>query len=238
MAIVRWLESSNLSLSAIATNSNQRGTAVGPRGSIGFASAFLHAQSFLVVGLEWCHKSDWKRLMDIQENWEKALSQTQIIHARVRQLQTFDDTMVPYILLSESLINAGDTVVRKGDVTVTKPSIILPPHIPQFDGFKFDEETAFTQDMILNFLMVRGVSMPSMKYRNETYTVDVFEGALDRAVAQFKDDLQKREDVHTGLIVCPDDCWHFSLLLYIGTQVTRNAQADIRNLLERYRKES
>lgn len=175
--------------------------------------------------------------MDIQENWEKALSQTDIIRSRVRQLQTFDDTKVPYILLSESLVNLGDTVVRKGDVTVTKPSIILPSHIPQFDGFKFDEETAFTQEMVMNFLMVRGVSMPSMKYSNQTYSVDVFEGPLDRAVAQHKDDLQHREDVQTGLVVCPDDCWDFSLLLYIGTQVMRNAQTDIRHLLKKYQKE-
>ena len=175
--------------------------------------------------------------MDIQESWEKALSQTQIIRSRVRQLMTFDDTKVPYILLSESLVNPGDTVVRAGDVTVTKPSIILPPHVSQFDGFKFDEETAFTQEMIMSFLMVRGVSMPSMKYRNETYSVDVFEGDLERAVAKYTDDLQKKEDVLTGLIACPDDCWHFSLLLYIGTQVTRNAENDIRNLMEKYRKE-
>jgi len=175
--------------------------------------------------------------MDIQENWEKALSKTQIIRSRVRQLSTFDDTKVPYLLLSESLVNLGDTVVRRGDVTVTKPSIILPPNIPQFDGFKFDDETPFSQDMVMSFLMVRGVSMPSMKYHNETYSVDVFEGALDNAVSHYKDYLLRREDVQTGLVVCPDDCWHFSLLLYLGTQVARNAQTDIRNLIERYQQE-
>ena len=173
--------------------------------------------------------------MDIQESWEKALRHTDIVRSRVHQLPTFDDTKVPYILLSASLVNPGDTVVRQGDVTVTKPAIILPPNIPQVDGFKFDEGSALTQEMVMNFLMVRGVSMPSLKYRNETYAVDVYEGTLDRAVSFYNDHLQRREDVHAGLVVCPDDCWHFSLLLYIATQVTRNAPSDIRRLIEKYR---
>ncbi|MCX5681082.1 MAG: hypothetical protein NT079_02185 [Candidatus Omnitrophica bacterium] len=132
--------------------------------------------------------------MYIQENWEKALSHTEIVRPRIKNLLTFDDTKVPYILLSASSVNLGDTVVRKGDVTVTRPSLILPPNIPQLDGFKFEEDGA-SQDGIVNFLMVRGVSIPSLKYDNHTYSVDVHEDNLDNATAFYKEYLQRREDV-------------------------------------------
>ena len=176
--------------------------------------------------------------MDIQENWEKALSSTEIVRSRVRHLLTFDDTKVSYILLSKSTVNLGDTVVRKGDVVVTKPSLILPPNIPQFQGFKFADEETFNPDAMINFLMIRGISMPSMKYKNETYSVDVHEDEIERAVAYYKDYLQRREDVQTGLVVCPDECWQFSLLLFIGMQVAKNTEFDIRQLIEKHRKEN
>lgn len=175
--------------------------------------------------------------MNIQENWEKALAHTEIVRPRVKSLLTFDDTRVPYILLSASTVNLGDTVVRKGEVVVTKPAIILPPNIPQLDGFKFDEDGS-SHEGIINFLMVRGVSMPSLKYDNHTYSVKVHEDSLDNAVSHYKEYLQRREDVQAGLVVCPDDCWPFSLLLYIGTQVAKNTESDIRQLIERFHKEA
>jgi len=178
--------------------------------------------------------------MDIHKSWEKALARTEIVRARIKNLMTFDDTTVPYIVLSASSVNMGDTVVRQGDVVVTKPAIILPPNIPQFLGFDLEEsfENNFGEQMLTNFLMVRGVAMPSLKYSNQAYSVNVHEGGVESAVAYYKDYLQRREDVQTGLVVCPDDCWQFSLFLYLGMQAAKNTEIDIRHLLERYRKEN
>ena len=76
--------------------------------------------------------------MNIQELWEKALKQTRVIRPRVQALETFKATRLPYVALSASLINPGDTVVRKGDILVEKPAIILPFNLPQFEGFEFE----------------------------------------------------------------------------------------------------
>ena len=56
--------------------------------------------------------------MDVHSAWEKALQETNIVRSRVIGLQTFSETHVPYILLSPSTINEGDTVVRTGEVLV------------------------------------------------------------------------------------------------------------------------
>ena len=79
--------------------------------------------------------------MDIQELWERALKNTEIIRPRVQELHTFSSTQLPYVFLSESSINAGDTVVRKGEVLVEKPSLILPADSPQFEGFSFTAQS-------------------------------------------------------------------------------------------------
>ena len=176
--------------------------------------------------------------MDIHEAWSKALKNTEIIRPRVQSLLTFKDTHVPYILLSESSVNLGDTVVRRGEVIVEKPSLILPPNIPQFDGFDFDEKLEGSKDRIMDFFLVRGMSIPSLHYNNKTYMVDVFEGNLNKAVTHYQEQMQHQENVQSGLMVGPEDCWQFSLIIYICSQIVKNADVDIRKLLDEYKKKN
>jgi hypothetical protein len=170
--------------------------------------------------------------MDITERWEKALKKTEIIRSRIQPLLTFEATRLPYIFLSESSVNIGDSVVRKGEIMVEKPSIVLPEHMPHFDGFEFDEELDMSEDTVTNFFLVRGIRFPSYTYNNKTHSLDIFEGKLSKALKHFSNKLGKKEDVHTGLIAGPEDCWQFSVLIFICSAVARSADSDIRKLLD------
>ena len=174
--------------------------------------------------------------MDLHEAWSKALKHTEIIRARVSALQTFQATHVPYILLCESSINLGDTVVRRGEVVVDKPSLILPPNMPQLEGFDLKDEPSFDEQSMLSFLLIRGISLPSLKYNNTTHGLDLFEGDLDKAVKHYLEDLQHQENVAAGLFIGPEDVWQFSLLIFICSQIARNTQTDIRKLIDDYKK--
>ncbi|MFA7001329.1 MAG: hypothetical protein WC352_04210 [Candidatus Omnitrophota bacterium] len=165
------------------------------------------------------------------------MKQTEIVRPRIQPLQTFDKTLLPYIFLAESAVNAGDTVVRKGEVTVEKPSLLLPPNLPLFEGFESDHASKSDLDTLADFLLVRGVRFPSMNYHNKTESVDVREGKLGEAVGHYERELQRAENVSTGLVIGPEDCWPFSVMVYIGSAVLRSAENDIRRLWERYREE-
>ncbi|MBU2540814.1 MAG: hypothetical protein KJ593_02830 [Candidatus Omnitrophica bacterium] len=174
--------------------------------------------------------------MDLRGMWDEALKNTEIIRPRVQDLQTFSTTHLPYVFLSKSSINAGDTVVRKGEVVVDKPSLILPSHSPQFGGFDFEKEFNLSQGILTNFLIIRGIKFPSLKYNNKTYSLDVYEGELEKAISYYRDKLQREEDVHTGLITAPEDYWQLSVLIFIFTQVVKSADTDIQKLLDDYRR--
>lgn len=175
--------------------------------------------------------------MDITSAWEKALRETNIVRSRITGLQTFGETQVPYILLSPSTINVGDTVVRTGQVQVHRPSLILPPHIPQFEGFDFEWQDSFKEDSMINFLMVRGVTLPSMKYDNKVSSLNVFEGKMDDAIGFYGNRLQREENTSAGLICGPDQVWQLSVLIFICSQIAKNSATDIRRLLEQYQKQ-
>lgn len=174
--------------------------------------------------------------MDIDEQWERARKQTEIIRMRLQELASFDATPVPYIFLGESVLNRGDTVVRKGQVLVERPSIILPGFSPHFEGFGFDESLHLSDDAVATFLLLRGVQFPSLKYRHEVSSLDVVEHSLQQAIDRANRQLTMAEDIATGLVVGPEDAWQFSVLLLVGALVIRSARGDVRRLLDSWRK--
>ena len=174
-------------------------------------------------------------MMNIQEAFDKAVKETEVIRSRVLSLQTFSDTHVSYILLSASSINHGDTVVRRGEVLVQKPSLILPPNIPQFEGFQADDQPDLDSESMINFLLVRGISLPSLRYNNTISSLDVFEGKLDVAIKHYGNDLQSQENTSTGLLIGPEDVWPFSLMIFICSQIAKNSSTDIKRILDQWR---
>jgi hypothetical protein len=176
--------------------------------------------------------------MDFEEMWGRALKSTEIVRSRVKSLSMVGDTHVPYVLLCESSINIGDTVVRKGEVLVQKPSLFIPPNNPQFEGFEFEAKEEFDQTSFINFLIVRGISIPSLHYDNKTSSLDIYEGKLSQAIKHYQETLQQEEDVRTGLLSGPEDCWQFSILIFICAQIIKNADQDIRRLLDEYHRKN
>ncbi len=174
--------------------------------------------------------------MDIQKSWERALKATEIIRSRIQPLSVHAETHLPYIFLAESSVNLGDSLVRKGEIMVEKPSIILPPHLPQFEGFDSEDVKTKDLDMLTTFFMVRGIKFPSFKYNNKTFSLDVHEGKLHTAIEHYKHELEKEENISAGLVIGPEDCWQFSILIFVASQVIRQADGDIRKLLDEFRK--
>ncbi len=174
--------------------------------------------------------------MDIHELWDKARKRTEILRMRLQDLSSVDTTTVPYVFLAESALNQGDTVVRRGHVLVERPSIVLPGFSPQFEGFAFDQDLHVSEETIATFLLVRGIQFPSLKYRHETSSLDLFEGNLQSAITHFQDQLSRAEDIKTGLVIGLEDAWQFSILLLVGMLVIRSADGDLRRFLDEWRK--
>ncbi|MCA9406871.1 MAG: hypothetical protein KC684_10050, partial [Candidatus Omnitrophica bacterium] len=103
---------------------------------------------------------------------------------------------------------------------------------------EFDTEEGVDQNQLINFFIVRGVSFPSLRYNNQTNSLDVFEGRLSQAIEHYKNLLQQQEDVTAGLITGPEDVWQFSLLIFVASQIMKNADMDIRKLLDEHHRQS
>jgi hypothetical protein len=172
--------------------------------------------------------------MDFESLWDKALKGTEVVRSRITDLATFEATPLPYIFVAESSVNAGDTVVRQGQVMVERAALIMPT--PRFEGFELEDGLQVSEDALLNFFLVRGIRFPSLRYRHEHSSLTVREGSLQQAVTFYREQLQQREDVHTGLVLGPEDAWQLSILILVGQAVVRSAEGDVRRLLDEWRR--
>jgi len=175
--------------------------------------------------------------MDLEKEWEKALNNTKIKRQRLESLNTFKSTDIHYLLLAKSEVDISDSVIRKGKISVDRPLIVLPRSYPQFEGFDFKKDFEVDNDTIRSFLLMRGIRFPSLKYNNELYSLDVTENTLEEAIKKNLQLLERKEDIKTGLIVGPNDCWQLSLLIYVATLITKSADSDIKNIIDRLKEE-
>jgi hypothetical protein len=168
--------------------------------------------------------------MGLQEDFMKALKETEIHRHRQAHLFTLSSTELPYVLLCESAVNLGDTVVRKGVVRVEKPHLLLFRDPMEFEGFEYadspNESSAF-------LALGRIVSLPPAKYSNVETKLEMFEGGLKTALDHYNRKLDQIEDVQTGLVSGPVDIWALCLFVYVGKMVARSAPYDANDLLRR-----
>lgn len=173
--------------------------------------------------------------MNLDKQWEKALDNTEIKRQKIQKLYTFRPTEIPYVILSASSINKGDTVVREGKISVDKPVVILPDNSPKLEGFDFQPDMNTNSDDINSFLFMRGIKLPSLNYNNDIYSLDIMEKSLKEAKKYHLNLLERKEDTSTGLIIGPEDCWQFSLVIYVAALIEKSAGSDIQNILRRFK---
>ena len=125
--------------------------------------------------------------------------------------------------------------MRKGRILVHKPEIVLPEGIPLFQGFEFEKDYQVNADTVRMFLLVRGISFPSLKYKHEISQLDIYEGPLAKAKSYFKQELERTENVETGLIIGPEDAWQFSLFIYVGLLIGKSVPSDLGKLWEKFK---
>ncbi len=169
------------------------------------------------------------------ESWHQALRETAVLRPRLKPLETFEATDLPYWLLTEVADHSSRTRVRRGRIEVAKPSLLLPPDSPQFEGFRAEGIPEPDWRLLSGFLLVRGVSFPSFKFSHVAAEGEILEENMKTAAGKCRDRLERTEDISTTLLVGPDANWLFSLLVFVALQAARSAEGDVRKILEQYR---
>ena len=174
--------------------------------------------------------------MSLEEHWNEALKRTEIVRLPVKRLLTFGVSQCDYIFLAPSVVNQGDTVVRKGKIDIDRPNIIMPDHRPDFEGFNSEDTAGIKDEQLRQFFYVRGISFPSLKYRNEPYELDLYEGSVNAAEKVYLDKVRTQENVSTGIVIGVDAAWQFSVILLACHMIDTHIDNDLKAILNHIKK--
>ena len=166
--------------------------------------------------------------MDFRAKFEQAWGETEIIRSAHRTLFTFGDTRLPYIIVSESLVNKPDVVVREGEMVIKRPVIISADSgHPLFSGFgDKDKELA-------GFLFQRLAYIPPYQYENSAASLSVLSEPLEAVIDKLRKKLDRRDDSNTAILKALADTWEISIMKYALEKMVKSTPSNITELKER-----
>lgn len=166
---------------------------------------------------------------DFEQRFLRAQEGTSLHRTRQNDLYTFGSTRLPYVFLGSSAINAGDTVIRRGEIRTEKPTLFLGGN-PQSEFEGFEEEG---DDPSTPMLFARAFQMSGLNVHNDGMTLEVVEREVRSVVDGTLEEMDRQGDRRTAVVEGPEDLWALSLLIYAGEMTQRSAPGNVKDLLER-----
>ena len=177
--------------------------------------------------------------MNSEWNWRRAIEQTWVVKFPKQRLATFGSTNIAYYVVTEPVYQEDDSgdhesVVRTGRVIAERPAVVTPFYAMNLQGFSSEAYEYFR-----HIASESGPNSPGIlyQYRNEAGKMDIVSGPPRETAHNISDDLNRRQEEMSVVMVGVDELWDVALLKFIheftSSSVSGNVQEfQARGLLE------
>ena len=171
----------------------------------------------------------------LEDPFQYALMQTQILRLPKQMLATFGTTSIKYFIITEPIYEeftekGQETVVREGQVTAQRPQIITPAYLLNvFQGFEHGQE--FARYLAGNY----GTNEPGLlyQYRNEPGEMTIVSEPILTVADRLRRDIETSGNNLTALIKGVDQLWDISLMKFIYDLTIKSAAGNVGDLASR-----
>ncbi len=173
--------------------------------------------------------------MEPEREWRRAVEKTWIARFPKQHLATFGITNLAYYVVTEPIYREIDQgkeegVVRTGRVIAERPAVITPTYALNLRGFS-PEAYEYLRDTAQSY----GPNSPGIlyQYKNEAEKVDILSGAPSDIAYRISDDLDRRKEDLSVVLVGVDELWDVALLKFIYEFTSSSAGTNARELQSR-----
>ena len=149
-----------------------------------------------------------------EELWYAAKS-TRIVYMPPKLLETFGETSVNYLVLSEDMDFPDKIRLRRGLVSAARPRIITPQYFLKQAVSNFGEDAKKYFSEVLNAKDTARFMEYGLVFKKQEYSEEVVSGQLQEIADQAARDAQDNLSELRGVIIAVDDTWEVSLLHFI-----------------------
>ncbi len=167
---------------------------------------------------------------DASLDFRYAVANTEILVPPSGMLETFGNTLLNYIVVSELMDSVGKCHVRTGRMKLLKPQIITPSAYSEMllDGFgeearKYVQWLAEHEDDV--HILRYGYTLKRESFSEETVT-----RPIEAVLEDVGKDVKERNDPFLALVRGVDEPWDVSLVRLFWEVVNRSARKNIRDM--------
>jgi hypothetical protein len=163
-----------------------------------------------------------------------AVANTEILIPPSGMLETFGNTLVNYIVVSELMDSVGKCHVRSGRMKLFKPQIITPSAYSEMLLEGFGEEAR----KYVRWLAEHEDDVHVLRYgytlKRESFSEELVSRPIDAVLADAAKDVAARKDPYLALVRGVDEPWDVSLVRLFWEVVNRSAKKNIREMAEKH----
>ena len=168
--------------------------------------------------------------MEPEQAWRRAVEKTWIARFPKQHLATFGTTNLAYYVVTEpvyvdlDLDRKEEGVVRTGRVIAERPAVVTPTYAMNLHGFS-PEAYEYLRDTARSY----GPNSPGIlyQYKNEAHKVDILSGPPSEIAYRISDDLDRRKEDLSVVLVGVDELWDVALLKFIYEFSSSSAGANV-----------
>ena len=156
-------------------------------------------------------------MIEDDRDWMRAIEQTWVVRFPKQNLATFGSTNIAYYVVTEPIYrdmepDKQEGVVRTGRVLAERPAVITPTYAQRLDGFSPE-----AYEYLRHMAQTQGPNSPGIlyQYKNEADKVDIVSGVASDIANRIGEDLDRRKEDLSVVMVGVDQLWDVALLKFI-----------------------
>lgn len=169
---------------------------------------------------------------DKELDFHYAVANTELIVVPSGHLETFGNTLVNYVLVSELMDAVGQTRVRTGRMQLLRPQIITPSDYSKMLLEGFGEEA----QKYVEWLEKNEQNVHILRYgytlKQEAFSEEIVTSPLTEVMDRVKQDVDGRKDPFRAVLKGVDSPWDVCLIKLFWTMVRNSAHKNIMDMAE------
>ena len=173
--------------------------------------------------------------MENERDWVRAMERTWVVRFPKQHLATFGATNISYYVVTEPVYQEmypgkEEGVVRTGRVVAERPAIITPTYAMNLRGF-----SAEAYEYLQYAAQQYGPNSPGIlyQYKNEAEKVDIVSGAAPEIAHRIGEDLDRRQENLSVVMVGVDELWDVALLKFIYEFTSSSSVSNVQEFQSR-----
>src|SRR5438270_9011012 len=129
-----------------------------------------------------------------KDDFDFAISNTQVILAPERQIATFGTTSFHFYLITELMDRVDQVRIRDGKIHADRPQILTPDHFSRLLLESFGDKAQRYADQLRERFQNMAVLRYGFQFRKTDVTEQMFRDPIESVIERTKSHVQHRED--------------------------------------------